>query len=388
MSEQIQNNFTSKADRNRPYWMVIVSLLISVVGTVLGVWLGVKALGYFMPFVIGWFISFIATPLVNWLEKRLKIVKKLGSAIIIVLVLGAIALLGYLAISKIVEEVGLFVKNFPNMYEDLEAGLRQVGEHFNGIFSRLPQGVQEGLATMAADFDAQAGKIIGGLSEPTVTAAGNVAKRIPSILVATIVTLVSAYFFIAQRDEVIVWAKSISPQGVQRRMTMIIDNLKQAVGGYFKAQFKIMGVVGILLFIGFLVLRVNYAVLLAILIAFLDFLPFFGTGTALIPWAVYKIFNGDYKMAIGLLIIYGVTQLVRQVIQPKLVGDSVGMNPLATLVFLYAGYKIGSLIGMILAVPIGMLVINLYKAGAFDYILDDIKILVDGVLRMRGDVDS
>ena len=122
---------------------------------------------------------------------------------------------------------------------------------------------------------------------------------------------------------------------------------------------------------------------MAVLIAFLDFLPFFGTGTALIPWALYQIFTSDYREAIGLFILYGVTQLVRQIIQPKLVGDSVGLNPLVTLFLLYFGYKLGGLLGMILAVPIGMILINLYKAGAFDYILDDVKVLAKGIAKLQ-----
>ena len=88
-------------------------------------------------------------------------------------------------------------------------------------------------------------------------------------------------------------------------------------------------------------------------------------------------------MLIGLLILYGVTQLVRQLIQPKLVGDSMGLRPLPTLSLLFIGYKVGSVLGMIFAVPIGMIIINLYKAGAFDYILDDVKILAEGVLSLR-----
>ena len=383
MEKKIEYQQSEPARDTRPYWKVIISLTFSLIGTVLFVWAGVKGLFFFAPFVVGWFIAFIANPLVSWLERKLKIIRKLGSAIIIVLVLGGIVLAGYFAISKLVQEVSTFISNVPELYNEFEVGLDKVGGQLNGFFQMLPKGVQEGWNTMAADFDAKIGEWISDLSQPTVAAAGNIAKKIPSILVATIVMIVSAYFFIAQREEVITWAKKISPQGIQRRMTMIIDNLKYAVGGYFKAQFKIMGVVAVLLWIGFLVLKVEYSILLALLIAFLDFLPFFGTGTALIPWAVYKLFVGGYKEAIGLLIIYGVTQLVRQVIQPKLVGDSVGMNPLLTLVFLYAGYKLGSLIGMILAVPVGMLVINLYKAGAFDYILDDIKTLTERVVSLR-----
>ena len=88
-------------------------------------------------------------------------------------------------------------------------------------------------------------------------------------------------------------------------------------------------------------------------------------------------------MTAGLIVLYGITQLVRQLIQPKLVGDSMGMKPLVTLVFLYAGYRIGGVFGMIFAVPVGLIAINLYKAGAFDYILVDVKILLEGVLSLR-----
>ena len=88
-------------------------------------------------------------------------------------------------------------------------------------------------------------------------------------------------------------------------------------------------------------------------------------------------------MAIGLLIVYILTQLTRQLIQPKLVGDEIGLKPLPTLLLLYLGYQIGSVWGLIIAVPLGMIVINMYKAGAFDYILDDVKILIQGVKSLR-----
>ena len=103
----------------------------------------------------------------------------------------------------------------------------------------------------------------------------------------------------------------------------------------------------------------------------------------MIPWALYKFLVGDYKTAILLFVIYAVTQLVRQILQPKLVADSMGMNPLVTLLLLYVGYRVSSVLGLILSVPIGMVVINMHQAGAFDYIFDDVRILVDGILRLR-----
>ena len=96
-----------------------------------------------------------------------------------------------------------------------------------------------------------------------------------------------------------------------------------------------------------------------------------------------NILSADYEIAVGLVILYAVTQVVRQVIQPNIVGDSIGMNPLATLIFMYIGYKISSVIGMIIAVPVGMILINLYKAGIFDNQIRCIKELVEDVNRFR-----
>lgn len=370
-------------EKKRPYWQVAVSLIFSLIATVAFVIIGIKAIGFLMPFVIGWIISAIATPLVNWLEKRLKIVKKLGSALIVIVVLALIVLVLYFAISRITAEIGDLVKNFPELYAQLEQGLRQIGDTLSGAFSRLPEGIQNGWNTVVLNLDEYMGNLVSKISQPTVTAAGNFAKSLPSWLISFIVAIMSAYFFTVQREEVISWLKKVSPPSVEKRMSLVMDNLKFAVGGYFKAQFKIMGVVFLILFAGFAVLGVHYSVLVAFLIAFLDFLPFFGTGTAMIPWALYKVLTGDYKTTVMLLVIYAVTQLVRQLLQPKLVGDSMGMNPLVTLLLLYIGYKVSSVLGMILAVPIGMVLINMCQAGAFDYILDDVRTLVEGILGLR-----
>ena len=370
-------------ENTRPYWKVIVSLVFSLLATVLFVVIGWKLLRLFMPFVIGWIIAYIANPLVCWLEKRLKIVKKLGSAITIVLVLGAVVGLIYLVIAGLAREVVDLVENLPGLYGEMKQGFDEIGGKLQGIYQLLPKGVQEGWSSVVSNLGNLAGDWIGRLSEPTVEVAGNVAKGIPSILIASIVTIVSAYLFVSEREEVIAWAKKVAPRPIKDRMEMVMSNLKYAVGGYFKAQFQIMIILAVIMFIGFLIMGVDYAIVLAILFAFLDFLPFLGTAVTLVPWAVYKLLVGNYKMAIALLILYGVTQLVRQLIQPKLVGDEIGLKPLPTLVLLYLGYKVGGVLAMIFAVPVGMILINMYQAGAFNYILNDVKILVHGIMKLR-----
>lgn len=367
----------------RPYWKVLVSLVFSLTATVLFIYVGIKAIFYFMPFVIGWILSVIAGPLVTFLEKKLKIMKRLGSAITIILVLALCIGLIYLIISQIWEEISVLIRNFPSMYHDLERGLSQIGAQGNTLFERFPEQIQNSWATLMNNLDDTASSLIGRIGEPTIEVAGNVAKRIPSVLIGTIVAFVSAYFFIADKENLGEWVKKVVPKSITSRLLLVGESLKYAMGGYFKAQFKIMGVVFAILLVGFTLMQIRFSILLAIVIAFLDFLPFFGTGTALIPWAIYKFLVGDYKMVAALVILYGVTQLVRQLIQPKLVGDSMGLNPLYTLFLLYLGYRVGSVLGMIFAVPIGLILLNLYQAGAFDYILNDVKILAEGILSLR-----
>ncbi len=370
-------------ENTRPYWQVSVSLVFSILATAAFIYFGIRAILFLMPFVVGWIISAIAAPLVNWLEKRFNIVKKLGSALIVILVIGLIVTGIYFAVSRIMIEVGDLLENIPEIYAQLESGLRQIGRTLSGVFQKLPEGVQNGWNSFVANLDGYVTEMITKISDPAVTAAGNFAKRLPFYLISIIVAILSAYFFTFQREEVLKWMKKIAPESIEKRMTLVMDNLRYAVGGYFKAQFKIMGVVFLILLIGMAVLGVRYYVLVAFLISFLDFLPFFGTGTAMIPWGLYKFLMGDYKMAVILIVLYAVTQIVRQLLQPKLVADSVGMNPLVTLLLLYIGYRLGSVLGMILAVPIGMVLINMLQAGAFDYILDDVWILVDGILELR-----
>ena len=115
----------------------------------------------------------------------------------------------------------------------------------------------------------------------------------------------------------------------------------------------------------------------------LDFLPVFGTGTVMIPWAIVELLSNNYRMMFGLLAIWLIGQLVRQVIQPKIVGDSIGMDAIPTLFLLYIGYRAAGVLGMILAVPIGIILVNLYEEGVFETTRQSLRILVAGFNQFR-----
>ncbi|HWT27694.1 MAG TPA: AI-2E family transporter, partial [Mobilitalea sp.] len=155
------------------------------------------------------------------------------------------------------------------------------------------------------------------------------------------------------------------------------------IGGYFKAQFKIMLILTVIMFAGFEILQVGYSILLALGIAFLDFLPVFGTGAILWPWAIINMITGNYMRAIGLSVIYLICQIVKQLLQPKMVGDSIGISPLSALIFMFIGYRLYGVIGMILGIPVGMVLINLYRIGMFNRIIRGFKIIVHDINEFR-----
>ena len=346
---------------------------------ILGPWL----LKFFMPFVIGWLIAMVANPLVKLLERRLNIVRRHSSVLIVVVVLAGVIGGLYFLTSRMIIEARALVMDMPEIYEAVKLELLKALDSLNRMMVRMPQGIQDWYRRINEDIGGLVSSLMQKIAFPTVTVAGNVARGIPAVLVYSIVVILSSYFFIVEQNKILMFIKEILPDSMDSYMTLFRKDLKNLIGGYFLAQFRIMFVVAVVLAVGFLILGVKYGILLAILIAILDFLPLFGTGTALFPWALVKILSGETAFAVGLILLYVLTQVVRQIIQPKIVGDSMGLPPLLTLFFLYVGFKVKGLSGMILAVPVGMVGVKLYQYGAFDSLIGQIKLLSQEIDRFR-----
>ena len=370
-------------DSVRKYARILLNIGIPLAGILLACWVIPRLLGYFMPFVIGWLIAMIANPLVRFLESRMKLVRKHGSVLIMVLALVLVIGLGYFLASPLLYQAFGLVKDLPEMYAAVSAVLEDFFRRFDEFYRFLPPNVMQAWS----DFTGNVGQMIGLLlqkaASPTVEAAGNVAMRIPNAMVNVIVTILSAYFFLAERERILELWQRYLPEGGNRYCRKLREDLIQLVSGYFMAQFKIMFMVALILLAGFLVLGIRYAFLLAVLIAVLDFLPLFGTGTVLLPWAAVKLLSGEYMLAAGLAMLYVVSQVTRQMVQPKIVGDSMGLPPLLTLFLLYLGFKARGISGMILAVPLGILAMRLYEYGMFDSLIENVKLLVREIGQFR-----
>lgn len=379
---------TSKAgdylDTVKKYTGIFLNIAVPLIITSLIWFVGPKIIVFFLPFVIGLVIALVAAPLVRFLERRVKLMRRFTSMAIIVGALALIVLLLWLILSNLIREGYRFLQDAPALLDSMGEELQHTIIKLQQILKVLPDDVQQSIFSGMDNLGKVISDSISSMSAPAMEVVGSVARSIPDILVDTVVILMSAYFFLADYDKLLETAKKIMPDMFVRAMAFLKKTSGEIVGSYFLAQFRIMFVIAVVLAVGLTIAGVSYSGLVAVLIAILDFLPIFGTGTVLIPWALIKLLNGSYSAAVFLLVLYGLTQLIRQLIQPKLIGDTMGMNPLLTLLFLYVGYQLGGFTGMILAVPVGMILLEAIRMGAYDSLIDGVSALYhEAVLLME-----
>lgn len=361
----------------------VLNIGVFLFKVLLVVFAGPAVVRFFLPVIAAWVIAQLANPLVRFLEKHLHIVRKHSSFGIIAGAIFLIVLACYYAIVLLVSQASGFIERLPVYYEALVQGTDRIAENLQGLATRISPDMRERIAELTEYLISNLGQIVSGLGGSTVEAAGNAAKNIPSMLISFIFVLLFSYFFIAQRERMHRIVRNAVPEHTRQQIHLIWMNMKSAVGGYFRAQFKIMGIVGVILGAGFLVMRIDYGLLLALVIAVLDFLPMLGTGTALIPWALFCALSDALPRAMGLLVLYGVTQVTRQLIQPKMVGDSIGVDTLTTLFLMFVGYRLYGILGMIIAIPAGLILIQFYEAGAFENVIKNVHELMETLRRWR-----
>ncbi|MDY2629396.1 MAG: sporulation integral membrane protein YtvI [Lachnospiraceae bacterium] len=371
-------------DTVKKYTGIFLNIAVPLIITSLIWFVGPKIIVFFLPFVIGLVIALVAAPLVRFLERRVKLMRRFTSMAIIVGALALIVLLLWLILSNLIREGYRFLQDAPALLDSMGEELQHTIIKLQQILKVLPDDVQQSIFSGMDNLGKVISDSISSMSAPAMEVVGSVARSIPDILVDTVVILMSAYFFLADYDKLLETAKKIMPDMFVRAMAFLKKTSGEIVGSYFLAQFRIMFVIAVVLAVGLTIAGVSYSGLVAVLIAILDFLPIFGTGTVLIPWALIKLLNGSYSAAVFLLVLYGLTQLIRQLIQPKLIGDTMGMNPLLTLLFLYVGYQLGGFTGMILAVPVGMILLEAIRMGAYDSLIDGVSALYhEAVLLME-----
>ena len=366
------------------YIKIVVNLLLCILAAVLVIWLGPKLLSFFLPFVIALIVSAIANPLVNFMEKKVKILRKYSSAVIIIFVLAVLFALFYLVIWGAIQGIQTLFGEMDNIIATFLGFLDEFRIALSNLSISLPDSLHEAILSLDSSIEAALTSFATALMEQiNLSAAGSYLNNALNILILIIISILATYFVMIDRNQIALAISRVVPTSIQQYYHVVMDNIKTAVGGYLKTQLKLMIIIMLALFVGFKLLDVEYALLLAFITAILDFLPVFGTGTIIGPWVVFKIISGDYLYAVFLIIIYLVCLLLKQLLQPKIMGDSVGISPLYALFFMFVGYRINGIIGMIIGIPIGMILLSFYRAGFFNRILKGFKIIIHDINEFR-----
>lgn len=351
-------------------WKILLNIIMELLvffGMAMILIFGIpKLMGFFWPFVASWILALLATPFCNFLEKHIKLNKKWSSAVIIILVLVLIAGLGYIAITKLGRELMELFSGAPAYYGYVKTTIKLLSKNLTDIVSPISADFGNQIQAFFNNLLSQMGGVINKFAPKGVEMMGTAAADLTNGFIGTIVMIISAYFFIADRERLGGFFWKVVPEDIGQTARDIKDKVFAALGGFFVAQVKIMCIVFVILLIGFLIIGNPYALLLALVISIVDLLPILGTGTILIPWTLICFLQRDYRQAMFLIILYVVCLVARQFLQPKMIADSMGLDSMTTLVLIYSGYKLDGMKGMILALLIGVVIITLYKLGLFD----------------------
>ena len=348
------------------YLDIIMELLVILAGALLLIFVLPKAIVFLWPFVAGWIISMMAHPVIEYLEKKVKLPKKFGSAILIAAVITGIIVVLYFAVRGIALQVIGFIQDAPDIRHKIMRQGMIFQKKIEQFLSILPPSFGKQFDQWSGSIGDLFKKAASSAGDYGVAHAGGVAKGVTSGLLGLVVMLFAAYMFSLEREKLIAWYEKCIPGFVKHKINVFMKNSVGVLVSYCLAQLKIMIVIIAILWIGFFIAGIGHSFIYSVLVGIVDIFPILGTGTVIIPWAIFKLITGDIKTAVILLIIYAICLVLKQVLQPKMMGDSMGISALTTIFLIYVGLKFGGLGGMLLALILGMFVINLYRLGVFD----------------------
>lgn len=300
----------------------------------------------FLPFIIGWLMSLLFNPLADRLQKH-GIPRGIGTLLGILLLLAFLGLLGFWSGNSLLHKAQSYYENLPYYMDFFKGKMQEFWAQFDTFCRKLPPELQTSFLSFQKDAT---GMLLSLLPKGD----GSALSGVSNFFIAFFVALISAYFFTKDRDLIhSVYEKHLAPLlGISVHTTK--NELKASVWGYIKTQFILMGFTFTLTIVAMLVMKSPYALLLSIIIALIDALPFFGSGFILWPGAVIHLVTGNTFLAIGYMVLYASIQVMRQILQPKILGTQIGLHPLLTLFSMFFGFKcigvIGLIIGPIIAV--------------------------------------
>ncbi len=334
------------------------------------------ALPLLYPFLIGWLIAMAIEPAVRFLERRLRLPRWAGVSLMLIIVLAVVSSLLVLLITQVVVELTRLAEFLPSnldrfnqylldLFLDEDTGISQLIHNVQTYLQNNPEHQKEIVSSIRENLGiiTQKGtEMITGI----IAGIGSFLTDLPYIVAVIVIIFLAALFIGLDWPRMRATINRVLPERVRRTGGIVLKDIRTSLFGFVRAQLTLITITAILVLVGLWILGVKYALTVAIIVGVVDLLPYLGVGAVLVPWSAYSyFFGGDTKLAVGLLILYGVLLVVRQSLEAKLVSSNVGLDPLTTLIALFVGLNLFGFIGLIIGPVSVVIMIALYRAHVF-----------------------
>ncbi len=312
---------------------------------------------YTAPFVIGTGLAAMIDPAVSYIQEKLRINRTIAVFFVLIALFSIIVIAGVTVLLHAWNELQTLTTSGYGF------SLLEVKQFESWVqsYQKLQEHIPPNLFRVIEDSVKDVNQFIADTGQNLLSIVVNLVKDIPRILIYTIVTFLATFFMSKDKERIQTSLLGLFPSEAHQRLLRVRNGILSGAMGYIRAQLIIVTITATIATTGFLILQAPYVWFLAILIFILDFIPAIGPSLVFLPWAVWSFTNGDYSLAIGFLITYALIFTVRQILEPKLVGDRIGVHPLLALFSLFVGVRLFGVFGFV----IGPLVVITTKAILF-----------------------
>ena len=325
-------------------------LVVLIIGSVILSYLFLTRLFiYVLPFLIAWFVAFAVRPPAAFLSGKLRIrasILRLILTVLLYLVLLGVLTLGIWILSREVWELLSGLGEGNSALEEFVSGLMGSGGFFGRLFGDFSDYVADAIYNVAMSVLSRVGAIL-----------SDVVSAVPKVLFFLLISVISSAYFALCLEDVNAAIKRVLPKNIFATLVRLKDGFLGAFLKYLRSYLLLLLITFLEMLLGLSLIRAPYPLIMAIVIALLDLLPVIGVGFVLIPWGIWSFVIGRTPFGIGLLVLFVIHTVFRQIIEPRIVGKNLGVHPILTLIFIYVGYSLFGFVGILL-VPILTVLVN------------------------------
>lgn len=328
------------------------------------VWAGVRyALVWLLPFLLALGLAMLLEPMMEQARRRLRLKRGFTAAVVTLVLVGGLLTVLIVVLVQAVEQALALLSSLPEMLAGLPEALERVQARVSDFCAACPEGLRRWAEGALEDLPQLASSLAGQASSAALRGLSSLMAALPGLFLACGTTVLAVFFTLTAYPQVMAFLRRQLPARWRGRAGGVKASVLDTLGKWLRAECILLLVTFLQLLAGLLLLRQEYALLLALLIALIDALPVFGTGTVLLPWAVLCCLEGNFPKGIALTALYLVIWLVRSIMEPKLMAKSAGLPPLPALMAMYVGFCAMGVAGMILGPILLLLVKQLHDGG-------------------------